>query len=160
MLRWFTVMEESRRGTSPTLLKETFPRHGQTSRPWRNPWTRWPLSRWDQQQHRYSRKFQLVSFELSFYAKWIISNISKLSRHFGGKGLKYGGTDVPVFWLAEVEVSRLLRSAPGIKMRQGNIKTTSLEKILSWSKMKPLKHNPGEVLNMWAANITEPLSSS
>ena len=65
--------------------------------------------------------------------------------------MKYGGTDVPVFWLAEVEVSRLLRSAPGIKMRQGNIKTTSLEKILSWSKMKPLKHNPGEVLNMWAA---------
>ena len=38
-----------------------------------------------------------------------------------------------------------------IKMGQGNIKTTLLEKIVSWSKMKSLKHNPREVLNMWAA---------
>ena len=44
----------------------------------------------------------------------------------------------------------LPRSANGIKLKLGNLEKICLEKVQPWSKMKPLKENPGNLMGMWA----------
>ena len=63
---------------------------------------------------------------------------------------KFGSSQVPTFWSKQVDMKCLPRSANGIKLKLGNVEKICLEKIQPWSKMKPLKENPGNLLGMWA----------
>ena len=72
-----------------------------------------------------------------------------VNRHMCGKA-KFGSSQVPTFWSKQVNMKCLPRSANGIKLKLGNVEKICLEKIQPWSKMKPLKENPGNLLGMWA----------
>ena len=55
---------------------------------------------------------------------------------------------VPSFWLAPVDPQSLPRSCQSVLVAHGNVSTVRLQDVLPWSRMKPLKFNPGKTVNL------------
>ena len=89
----------------------------------------------------------IIRFTLFRYLSCLLLNF--LNRHMCGK-TKFGSSQVPTFWSKQVNMKCLPRSANGIKLKLGNLEKICLEKVQPWSKMKPLKENPGNLMGMWA----------
>ena len=53
---------------------------------------------------------------------------------------------VPSFWLAPVDPYSLPRSRQAVLAAHGEVSTVRLQDVLPWSRMRPLKNNPGQAV--------------
>ena len=55
---------------------------------------------------------------------------------------------VPSFWLAPVDPLTLPRSCQTVLAAHGEISTVRLQDVMPWSKIRPLKFNPGQAVKL------------